>query len=451
MSKPEARVTYKELIYFFLPLAVTPLIIGVVHNIANGAIARLPEPEISLAVYAVVKGFSYIIRAPILVSRQAVISLVDSEVSCSRVLKMLWVIACVTTFILLLLGYTPLGGVVLRNVIGLKNEQQVTYGYYALRIICFLPIVETLRNNNQGLAIALKKTGMILPGVLARLISVILFLGWVVFSKSLSGIVAASIAWVGGIGLEGFIICSGIRKVYGFPVKAARKIPGNKKNKDITFFTFVKFILPLAVMMALARVVEPLIQAGIARGNSPTRSLAAFGVAWAILFLVAGPLMHINQGALVYIKKIGDKNWDRVLRFSHLFGLLTALIIAVIAFTPGGFLLINKVLAVSDSISSLTQHILKVFVLYPLIASFKEVYWGILMNQKKTHVIGIAKTANIAMVVLFLVIGIKILSFDAAIIGALAFVLGEAFESWYVRYSSLNDGELVVDVKSKQP
>ncbi|MFW6271326.1 MAG: hypothetical protein ACOC4G_14810 [Bacillota bacterium] len=442
MSKAKTGVSYKELIRFFLPLAITPFIIGVVHNVANGAIARLPAPELSLAVFTVIKGFSNIVRAPIFMGKQAIISLVNDEASCKLVLKMLWIVGGIAILILFLMGYTPLGGIVLRNIIGLKEGQQITYGYYALRIVFLLPLVELVRNNNQGLVIALKKTKFILPGILVRLIFVLTFMSWVVSSQSMPGIVAGSLAWVGGIGLEGLFIFIVIRYIYNSPGNAAEKISHQPQKENLTPLTFFKFLSPLALMMVLARVVEPIIQSGIARGDSPTRSLAAFGVAWTILFLVAGPLMHLNQGSLVYVKKVGDKNWKKFFRFSYVFSILTAFVIGLFAITPIGYWVINAVLAVSRPVTILAQKTLMVLIFYPLIAVIREVYWGILMNQKKTNQIGIAKTINIIVVSISLIVGIFTLQIDAAIIGAAAFLLGEGFEAWYVRSSCLNNKDL---------
>ena len=60
-----SEIKYQELIKFFLPLAVMPIIIGVSHNAVNASLARLPFPEITLAVYAVSKSITNIIKSPI--------------------------------------------------------------------------------------------------------------------------------------------------------------------------------------------------------------------------------------------------------------------------------------------------------------------------------------------------------------------------------------------------
>lgn len=62
LSTDKNTIKYKELIKFFLPLAVMPVIIGITHNAINASLARLPFPEITLAVYAVSKSLTNIIK-----------------------------------------------------------------------------------------------------------------------------------------------------------------------------------------------------------------------------------------------------------------------------------------------------------------------------------------------------------------------------------------------------
>ncbi|MFW6006565.1 MAG: hypothetical protein ACOC4G_01410 [Bacillota bacterium] len=445
MNKSKDPVSYSELIHFFLPLAITPFIIGALHNIANASIARLPHPELSLAVYSVVKGISSIIRAPLFMGKQAIISLVEDKESCQLVLKLIWLLGGLITFILFLMGYTPLGEFILKNIMGLKESQQITYGYYSLRIIFLLPLVEILRNNNQGLAISLKKTNLILPGILVRLVTVSLFFIWIIKTQTFPGITAGSLAWVGGIGLEGLFIFIVIRYYYKSPVKAADKIPSSKEKEQhhINPVTFLKFLSPLALMMLLTRVIEPIIQSGIARGSTPTQSLAAFGVAWTLVFLFTGPLRVLNQGTLVYVNKIHDHNWNHIIKFCFVFGVIIFFLILAVALTPPGFWLINSILAISEPVTVLARQTLIVFSLLPVIISLREAYWGILMNQNKTNIIGFAKIINILVVVTFLFSGIFLLDLNTAIIGAISFIIGEIFETWFIYYYSHHNENLI--------
>ena len=78
-EKDIRKIKYQELIKFFLPLAVMPIIIGIAHNAVNASLARLPFPEITLAVFAVSKSLTNNLKSPIHMARQTVTSLVDDH------------------------------------------------------------------------------------------------------------------------------------------------------------------------------------------------------------------------------------------------------------------------------------------------------------------------------------------------------------------------------------
>ena len=87
------EIKYQELFKFFLPLAVMPIIIGISHNAVNASLARLAYPEITLAVYAVAKSITNIIKSPIHMSRQTVTSLVDDHSSFKFVSRFIFAIS----------------------------------------------------------------------------------------------------------------------------------------------------------------------------------------------------------------------------------------------------------------------------------------------------------------------------------------------------------------------
>lgn len=185
------KIKYRELIKFFLPLAVMPIIIGISHNAINASLARLSFPEITLAVYAVAKSLTNIIKSPIHMTRQTVISLVDDQDSFNLVSRFIFSLGFFCFLIIASLAYTPLGEFVFKNIIGLKNSQEIKFAYQALSIMAFIPLVESIRNILQGLAISLKKTNLITPGVVVRIITISLILLWITINQSVNGITAA--------------------------------------------------------------------------------------------------------------------------------------------------------------------------------------------------------------------------------------------------------------------
>ena len=455
MSEPTRNVnkavSYSELISFFLPLAVMPMMISMTHNIINASLARLPLPGVSLAIFTVVKSITNIANAPTIMSRQMILSLVDDRQSYNLTKKFLWTMAVLLFLLVLLLGVTPLGDFLLKDLIGIKDSQKVSLAKLALCITSFLPITVLFRNVYQGLATGLKRTKIIVPGVALRLTIISAFLWWVVSNDALTGVIAGSIAWIVGIAIEGTLILGFIIYLYQSPAQAAEKMPDHGEGK-LSLSKLVKFFTPLAAMMILTKFLQPIIQSGIARGYSPTQSLAAYGVAWSLVFLFSSSIRMLHQLSLVYTDKIGDSNWKKIKRFSLITGLIVSAMVLVVALTPVGYFILHRIIAVSPQVTELAQQTILAFSLYPLIRAFREAYWGVLMRQRTTSLIAGAKTANLIIVSLTIIISLAVFSLSAkipaAVIGAIAFTLGELVETIYIQRKVVNDSRYIKQSQS---
>ena len=439
-------VSYRELLGFFLPLAVMPMMISMTHNIINASLARLPLPGVSLAIFTVGKSITNIANAPTIMSRQMIVSLVDDRQSYRLTRKFVWIMAVLLFLFLLLFGLTPLGNFLLMDLIGIKDSQKVSLAKTALCITSLLPITVLFRNIYQGLATGLKKTKIIVPGVMLRLVIITGFLWWIVSNDALTGVIAGSIAWIAGIAIEGFLILGFIIYLYQSPTQAAEKMPDHGEGK-LSLNKIIKFFSPLAIMIILTKVLQPIIQSGIARGYSPTQSLAAYGVAWSLVFLFSSSLRMLHQLSLVYTEKIGDHNWKKIKNFSIIAGVIVSIVMLLAALTPFGYFILHRIIAVSDQVAELAQQTILAFSLYPLIRAFRESYWGILMRQRTTSLLAGAKTANLIIVSVTIFVCLSIFSLSAeipaAVIGAIAFTLGELVETIYIWRKMVSDSSFI--------
>jgi hypothetical protein len=423
-----------------------PIMISMTHNIINASLARLPLPGISLAIFTVVKSITNIANAPTLMSRQMIVSLVDDSQSYKLTRKFVWIMAVFLFMVLLMFGLTPLGDILLIDLIGIKDVQRVSLAKKALIITSLLPLVVLFRNIFQGLATGLKRTKIIVPGVMLRLIVITTFLWWVVKNEVLTGVIAGSVAWIAGIAIEGFLLLGFLIYLYQSPRQAAEEMPTHNQGQ-LSLNKIIKFFSPLAIMIILSKVLQPIIQSGIARGYSPTQSLAAYGVAWALVFLFSGSLRMLHQLSLVYTDRIGDPNWGKIKVFSIVAGLIVSVVMITVALTPIGYFILHRIIAVSKQVADLAQQTILAFSLYPLIRAFREAYWGILMRQRSTSLIAGAKIANLIIVSTTVLISLSIFSLSAtipaAVIGAIAFTLGELIETIYIWYKVVNDSEFI--------
>ncbi len=434
-TKTEIELNYGKLLKFFLPLGLTPLVISVTHSIVDAAIARLPYPVISLAVYGVVKSMTHMIASPTIMCRQLFISMVDDRDSYDLIFKFCWLMCALFVVILFIMAFTPLGGWFLKNVIGLTNPEEIRFAYIGLRISWVLPISEVLRNSNQALLISLEKTGVMFKGILLRLVGISLFLFIAVQTQFTSGMVAGSLVWVYGIGLEGVFVCSYLFYKYKRPSGVVELLETNGRAR-IGIRDVLKFFLPLSFMMIIGSFLFPLIQSGIARSlQEPAEALAAFAVGFGLTNILSGPIRMLNQCSLVYCDDMEDERWEIVSRFSNYCGLIIFFVMFFLGVFYPGFWIFRRVIGVEDFIARISQRVLLIMSFLPLIGAWREKYWGILMKDRDTSIIAQARGVNIAAVfitLLFLFGFNDLFNIYPSLIGAIAFLMGQLVEGFLV-------------------
>lgn len=436
----DEEVSYRRLITFFLPLAVTPFLISMTHNIINAALARLPSPELTLGVFSVVKSFANAIKAPVLVSGQVSTALADSRQSYRVTTGFVWTVAGAFFLILIALGYTPLGGIFLRGVMGLRDPQAIDVGYRAMRITAFLPLTEVTRDSNRGILIARQRTTFVSAATAVRLVAILVFVVWAVRSQTDSGIEVAAITWTGGLGIEAIIVVAALIYLFGSPGRATDGVP-RRNDRELTVRYVLLFFLPLAFMITVRSALQPLLQAGIAHGaESETHALAVYGVTWGLVLNILAPLVLLHNVAMVFAPNRRAASWPTVLRFCAVTGAVMAGILLILGLTPAGTFVFQRILGVSEAIATEANQAVIAFCLLPVFWSTREAYWGVLMRRHRTGGIAAGKALNIvamgaAMLLLFGPLG-RLILIPPSVVGALSLTFGEAVETGLVVYSA---------------
>ncbi len=422
------------------------MLIALTHSIVDGALARLPDPEINLATFAIAKSLVNVTKAPDLMSTQVFLAFAHDRESFQLLRRFVWLVIVGVFLLLVLLGYTPLGGLVLRQVFNIHDPVQLDRAFRALRIMALLPFVETLRNFYQGMTIALVRTGIMAVATSLRVVGLFFFLSWVVARQLFPGIVAASIAWVSGIGFEFVIILGYIILSFGSIQRAVTELPP-KPRESLSLGRIWSFFVPLGLMSTVAALIPPVIQAGISRFSlTPAEHIAAYGIALSLMTTITGPIRILHQTLFVY----GGEDRRLVRRFCLSVGFLTSLVTLTLAATPLGQFVIGRVIGVSGSLTDTARSVLAVFAFYPVAAAWREYCWGIIMSNGSTGIIGRAKTANLGAAASALLASLA-LSVQPAIAGAIAYTSGEIVESLVIwHHAQTTKSALPIPVKATQ-
>ena len=116
------QVRLSDMVAFFIPLAITPLLNQLIRPIGSAALSRMPDPLITLAVWPVISSFSFLIVTPGAAYNEVVIALLDRPGSAPSLRRFMWILITAQLVVMLLFAFTPLAELWFGEVSGLSPE-----------------------------------------------------------------------------------------------------------------------------------------------------------------------------------------------------------------------------------------------------------------------------------------------------------------------------------------
>lgn len=168
--KPESpALTLPAILDFYVPLAMTSLLFLLAQPLISAALSRMPDALSSLAVWPVLSGLVFILRAPGVAYNEVVVALLDKPETAARSLRRFtWALALGSLGLIALLIATPLSRLWFETLSGLKPElaQMAEQG---LRLAIALPPLSAALNWFQGVIVHSRRTRAITESVVIYL------------------------------------------------------------------------------------------------------------------------------------------------------------------------------------------------------------------------------------------------------------------------------------------
>ena len=164
------QLTHKKILHFWLPLALTWLMMSVEGPLLAALIARMPEAVFNLAAYGVAYAFALIAEAPVIMLLSASTSLCRGAESYRRLRKFTFLLSFGVTLLLLLLALPPVFDLVGIRLLGLRPEVAEPTRL-ALWFLLPWPGAIGLRRFYQGVLIADARTRRVTAGTVVRMTS----------------------------------------------------------------------------------------------------------------------------------------------------------------------------------------------------------------------------------------------------------------------------------------
>lgn len=431
----QTRITFRQLLAFFVPLGMSASLVTISHVIINSTLARAASPEIVIASYALPMSILGITEKPAVLLRQTCSALVRDRLSFRALtavsLYVLGAIFLIGAFI----SYTPVGPWVFLRLFGV-DAAMVKPMVEVYRVLMFVSIFSGIRCMFHGVIIYNMRTKWLTIGMAIRLAGMYALSLYFIRTGVTSGTVGAVIF------LTGMVIEAAVSLWEGRALlknEIPEKQPDHPIEKPSQVFRFYR---PLLFSSVIAVISGPAINAFLGKTSDLKLAIASFAIATSLTNLVQSFFSYIHQIVLNFYRKDAAS----VVRFTLLLSLIPSLLIALLAYTPAGPWFMQHVMGINERLMQASLSTLRVFMLMTFVFPWLDFGNGLLMLRSQTKVMVWSQAANVCVTLLVLVLCVARTPGWNGMIGALAQSLGVAAEAavvWAVLRSALRADEAI--------
>jgi len=157
------------LLRFYVPLAMTPLLVLTMQPIGTAGIDRMPNAMISLAVWAPLNGLVFLCRSAGVAYNEVVIGHCGEAGTHGPLRRFAWLFGSLFSIALAVVAFSPLAGWWFEHVMGLDRELAELSGA-TLWIACLIPLLTFLQSLYQGVLVSAHETRYITESVVLYLL-----------------------------------------------------------------------------------------------------------------------------------------------------------------------------------------------------------------------------------------------------------------------------------------
>jgi hypothetical protein len=386
----------RALTVFWLPLALSWMMMIVAQPLTAIAIGRLADPAIHLAAYGIAFDLAFLLESPIIMLLSVSVALTRDQASYRLLRRVTLWISGVMTGLFAVVAFTPAYGPLVRGLIGVPEEVAAQVRP-ALQLL--LPWIGAIawRRFHQGPLITAGLTRLVSYGTLIRL-------------ATLGAVLGAGVAWpalpgatLGGLALSASVVVeAAVNTHWARPV--IRRLPSGGPTV-LTIPDVLRFCAPLAATDIMRTVVRPAITAGVARAALPAVSLAAWPVAASLIMLISSATMAFQEVSVALIEDRGS--FRQVRRFILTVGLLIMCSTVIIVMTP---LIDAGLIGLVRLPDPLRPHVvqgLRIMVPLPMLLALRNLYRGVLIRSMSTTPIQCAMMVHVLVMIVMLAAGVR--------------------------------------------
>lgn len=413
-----STVTFKQILFIWLPLTFSWMLMLIEGPFLNGVLARMEGPELAIAALGVVMSVATVMESMI-------VPLLTTSTALSKnrqhylVLKRFSMILIVFTVGLhAIMSWTPLYDLIIVRLIGIP-ENMIEGVRWGLRIMTPWSGFVAWRRVNQGILIRHGQSNKVGTGTIVRLLAMGLSALGVGFLTKIPGVLVGAIASNMGVLAEAIyaeiVTRPLIRSQFFSPSSADDSL------EPLTYRALTAFHIPLFFSSLLFFLTRPMISAALARTADPTITLAAWSVLMGLQSIVRAPSAAYPSAVVALAER--KNSFKPLSNFTWFITAFSTITFALVAYVPAlQRLYFHSLMGVSAELTKVALSGVAISMLMPIASCYAGFLKGILTARKHTVSQMVSTAASMAAMAGGLALGIA-LKLPGIPMGAAASVL----------------------------
>jgi hypothetical protein len=418
-------MNYRKLIQFSLPLAVVVVANDMGQQVLNGGMARMPDAIATLAAYGVALGIKGLLGTPLTQAAQLGLALTEDHRARRQNQRFLLGLATLVALVLAILGLTPVGVWLTKDVHSL-TRQLSTEVQFAL--LCMVPLVffDALSRYYAGLLLRYRQTAWTGAATLAKIGASIV----TVFALLPFDLVQARPIWLPVLVIYAGALAEIVVVFSGYFKTVRGRLPP-QSDHHLTLSNIVHFFWPLVFVNVVQSGSRPIINLFVARGPNAEFALAVFVIVESMAGMICGWIPELRYLPAAFRDEADSVRYIK--RFTAWCGLLGIVLMAVVCWTPLLEIILIGLIGLDKAVAAASRTPLLIYSFLPLITTPRSYLHGLAVVQHRTRALVPSTPSRLAMSLVAL-LALPFWGVEGATLAAAAVSSGLAVEtlvSWW--------------------
>ena len=416
-SSPPRELALSSILWFWLPLAATWLMMSAEGPYVAAIIARMPRAAFNLAAYGVAFSLAWLVESPIMMLLTAANSLVSGRPSFLALRKFTFKLNALVTAAMLVGILPPVFRFVTGTLMGLPPEV-ARLVHVATAILVPWPAAIGYRRFYQGVMVRHGLARRVAYGTVLRLASMSATAAALAVFSPLHGASIGAAALATGVLVE-----AAASRLMAQRAIAALPDEDGAGAAALTQRGILRFYYPLALTSIISLITGPLLTFFMGRSRAPIESLAVLPVVQSLVFLFRSGGVAFQEVGVALIGRGGEHRAE-ISRALRILASGASIALAIVLFTPLAEVWFRRVSGLPPDLAAFALAPARLLALLPAMEYWLSYQRSRFIVNGQTRVITVATAIEVSGIGLILFFCIGWLGMIGAVAGSVAQVSG---------------------------